>query len=139
MKLLIDANILLDVLAERERHYHNSSLIWKLCETGQADGCITALTVANLVYIMRKKLDAGTTAEMITKLQLIFTVEDFCVSDLVRAAKMKWNDFEDAVQSAAASRIHADFIITRNTSDFIKSPVKPLSPDAFLSGQYRKK
>ena len=139
MKLLIDANILLDVLAERERHYHNSSLIWKLCETGQADGCITALTVANLVYIMRKKLDAGTTAEMITKLQLIFTVEDFCVSDLVRAAKMKWNDFEDAVQSAAAFRIHADFIITRNTSDFIKSPVKPLSPDAFLSGQYRKK
>lgn len=38
MKLLIDANILLDVLQMRQPHYHDSSIIWKLCETEQVKG-----------------------------------------------------------------------------------------------------
>ena len=57
MKLLIDANILLDVLQKREPHYKDSALIWKLCETEQAKGYVSALTFADLVYIMRKELD----------------------------------------------------------------------------------
>lgn len=35
----------------------NSSLIWKLCETGEVDGYVSALTLANLVYVMQKELD----------------------------------------------------------------------------------
>ena len=58
MRLLIDANIILDVLQKREPHYTDSSIVWKICETGQADGFISSLTVANLVYVMRKELDA---------------------------------------------------------------------------------
>lgn len=57
MKLLIDANILLDVLQNREPYVQASSIIWKLCETEKATGYISALTFANLVYIMRKELD----------------------------------------------------------------------------------
>ena len=33
MKLLIDANILLDVLQNRENFVRASSMVWKLCET----------------------------------------------------------------------------------------------------------
>ena len=55
MKLLIDANILLDVLQNRENFVRASSMVWKLCETEQAKGYISALTFANLVYIMRKR------------------------------------------------------------------------------------
>lgn len=33
MKLLIDANILLDVPQKRELHYQEAAVIWKLCET----------------------------------------------------------------------------------------------------------
>ena len=58
MKLLIDANILLDVLQNRENFVRASSMVWKLCETEQAKGYISALTFANLVYIMRKEMDA---------------------------------------------------------------------------------
>lgn len=56
MKLLIDANILLDVLQNRAGFVEDSSLVWKLCETGQAEGIVSALTFANLVYVMRKEL-----------------------------------------------------------------------------------
>ena len=51
MVLLIDANIILDVLLNRPEFVKESSLVWKLCETEQAKGYISALTFANLVYI----------------------------------------------------------------------------------------
>ena len=54
MKLLIDANILLDVLQNRENFVRASSMVWKLCETEQAKGYISALTFANLVYLIRE-------------------------------------------------------------------------------------
>lgn len=47
MKLLIDANILLDVLQKREPYVLDSSVIWKLCETEKAKGYVSVLTFAN--------------------------------------------------------------------------------------------
>ena len=72
MKLLIDANILLDVLQNRENFVRASSMVWKLCETEQAKGYISALTFANLVYIMRKEMDAQRIEEVLHMLSLIF-------------------------------------------------------------------
>ena len=47
--------------------------------------------------------------------------------------EMAWNDFEDAVQSATAERIQADFIITRNVRDFRQSKVLAFTPSEFLA------
>ena len=55
MRLLIDANIILDVLEKREPHYEQSALVWKLCETEQDEGFVSSLTFANLVYVMRQR------------------------------------------------------------------------------------
>ena len=112
MVLLIDANIILDVLLNRPEFVKESSLVWKLCETEQAKGYISALTFANLVYIMRKQL----TPEKI---------ED--------VLQRHWADFEDAVQSFTAERIHANYIITRNVRDFTKSSVMAFTPAELLA------
>ncbi|WP_461878103.1 type II toxin-antitoxin system VapC family toxin [Fusicatenibacter sp.] len=133
MILLIDANILLDVLMNRQDFVKDSSMIWKLCETNQAKGYISALTFANLMYIMRKQLDPETIEKLLVQLKFIFDFTDFGVSDLQRAAEMKWTDFEDAVQSATAERLHADFIITRNVKDFRSSKIMALTPTEFLA------
>ena len=133
MILLIDANILLDVLMNRQDFVKDSSMIWKLCETNQAKGYISVLTIANLMYIMRKQLDPETIEKLLVQLKFIFDFTDFGVSDLQRAAEMKWTDFEDAVQSATAERLHADFIITRNVKDFRSSKIMALTPTEFLA------
>ena len=133
MILLSDANILLDVLMNRQDFVKDSSMIWKLCETNQAKGYISALTIANLMYIMRKQLDPETIEKLLVQLKFIFDFTDFGVSDLQRAAEMKWTDFEDAVQSATAERLHADFIITRNVKDFRSSKIMALTPTEFLA------
>ena len=133
MRLLIDGNILLDVLQKREPHFDASAKIWKLCETEQAEGFVSALTLANLVYVMRKELVPETIEDVLKKLSLIFRFADLCVGDLNHAAAMHWSDFEDAVQAVTAERIHADFLITRNVRDFKQSKVPALTPSEFLS------
>jgi len=43
------------------------------------------------------------------------------------------SDFEDAVQAAAAAKVGADFVATRNERDYRKSPVKARSPSELLT------
>ncbi len=133
MKLLIDANILLDVLQNREPYVQASSVIWKMCEIKEAKGYISTLTFANLVYIMRKELGPKKIEKILQALSLIFELVDLSVSDLIRAAELKWDDFEDAVQSVTAERVHADYIITRNVRDFARSKVAPFTPAEFIA------
>ena len=133
MVLLIDANILLDVLLDRKEFAKESALIWKLCETRQMKGYVSALTFANIMYIMRKELTPEKTEEVFRRLNLIFELADFSGSVLEKAVEMKWSDFEDAVQSATAERVHADYVITRNIRDFGKSKIMALTPTEFLA------
>lgn len=97
MKLLIDANILLDVLQNRKPYVQASSIIWKLCEIEKAKGYVSALTFANLVYIMRKELNPKKIEETLRALSLIFEFADLSSSELSWATELNWDDFEDAV------------------------------------------
>ena len=133
MVLLIDANIILDVLMNRSEFVRDSSLVWKLCESNQVKGYLSSLTFANLSYIMRKQLDPDRIKEIFKKLSLIFEFTDFGVSDLNTAVDFCWTDFEDAIQSATAERLNADYIVTRNIRDFSKSRIPACTPAEFLS------
>lgn len=133
MKLLIDANILLDVLQNRAPHVRDSSVIWKLCETKRVKGYVSVLTFANLVYIMRKELDPKKIEEFLHALSLIFEFVDLNASDLFRAAELNWSDFEDAVQNVTAERVRADYIITRNVRDFTKGKIVAFTPAEFIA------
>ena len=133
MRLLIDANIVLDVLQKREPFWKDSSVIWKLCETEQIEGYISTLTFANLMYVMRRELDPAQIRDVLDKLRLIFRFADFTAADMEKAAEMGWDDFEDAIQAATAERIMADSIITRNVRDFRNSKVIAFTPSEFIA------
>ncbi len=57
-------------------------------------------------------------------------------SDLTKAADLHWIDFEDALQSVTAERMHADYIITRNVKDFRESSIPAITPEVFWT-RYR--
>ena len=133
MRCLIDANVLLDVLANREPFVEDSSKIWKLCETDRIDGYISTLTFADLVYVLIKELDPQKIENVLNSLKLIFTFTELNEKDLSDAAALKWNDYEDAIQSVIASRIKADCIITRNVKDFKDSSVTAFTPSEILA------
>ena len=123
MRLLIDGNVILDVLQKREPHFEDSARIWKLYETDQVEGLVSALTFANLVYVMRKELILELIEDLLKKLVLIFGFTELSTADITNAAGMRWDGFGDALQAATAERVHADHIITRNIRDFKKSRV----------------
>lgn len=133
MRLLIDANIVLDVLQKREPYWKDSSVIWKLCETEQVEGYVSTLTFANLMYVMRRELDPAQIRDVLDKLRLIFRFADFTAADMEKAAEMGWDDFEDAIQAATAERIMADSIITRNVRDFRNSRVIAFTPSEYIA------
>lgn len=132
MQALIDANILLDVLYDRKPFWEHSSRIWNLSESALFSGVVSALTVANIIYIMRKELNPDKTREVVSRISEAFAIGDLRFDDLQSAADMRWKDYEDALQVICASRNHADFIVTRNVRDFTDSPIPAVTPEEFL-------
>ena len=132
MKVLIDTNIILEVLCKRPAFYEDSAKIFKLCEVKKISGVISALSIPNIMYILRKELDADKTREILDSLMLIFSVADLKADDLKKAADMRFKDYEDAIQSACATRIKANYIVTRNIKDFSESKVTAIKPAELL-------
>lgn len=132
MRVLIDTNVILDVLCQREGFADTALHVFRLCEIKRMDGIVSALSIPNIVYIMRKELDKNRIAAVVERLSLIFTIADLTAADLTQAAKLGFDDFEDALQAACARRVKAERIITRNTRDFRESPIPALSPAEFL-------
>ena len=128
MKILIDTNVILDVLCDRTDFVESSSKIWKLCEVEKINGYISALSIPNIVYILRPEK----TQQIIEQLFMIFHIADLKSSDIRKAANMKTSDYEDAIQMVCAQRMKVDFIVTRNIKDFIESKVPAMKPDELL-------
>lgn len=128
MKILIDTNVILDVLCNRQDFVDDSLKVFKYCEANQITGYISALSIPNIVYIMRKELDSEKIKEILTTLTSIFSVVDLRESDLLKAADMDFSDYEDALQSVCAARAKVNFIVTRNIKDFKNSVIPAIKP-----------
>lgn len=103
-----------------------------MCEKKKVDGSISAITFANIVYIMRKQIQSNNADHILNYMSRIFTFEDLKFADLQNAASLKWKDFEDAIQYVTSERINADYIITRNKKDFENGKIPALTPNEFL-------
>ncbi len=128
MKILIDTNIILDVLCNRPEFVDDSLNVFKYCEANRITGYISALSIPNIVYIMRKELDGDKIKEILNTLTSLFTVVDLRESDLLKATELDFSDYEDALQSVCASRAKVNYIVTRNIKDFKNSLVPAVKP-----------
>lgn len=132
MKVLIDTNVILDVLYKREGFYEDSLKIWKLCEARKIDGYISALSIPNIVYILRRELDPEKTLEVINNINLVFKIYDLKSEIIMQAAEKKTKDYEDALQMVTAQKLKASFIVTRNIKDFTGSKIIAVKPSELL-------
>ena len=70
--------------------------------------------------------------EIIEKLSIIFNIIDLKFDDLKKATILNIEDYEDAIQSAQASRIKANYIITRNVKDYNNSKISAIKPSELI-------
>ncbi len=133
MRLLLDTNVILDVVARRDPWWEDSAAVMSLLETDEIQGFIAAQSVTTLHYLAAKHLGQSQANAAVIELLNIASVVPSDQTLLLGALSLGWNGFEDAVQAVSAVAAGADFIVTRNTSDFSASPVRPVSPSELLA------
>ena len=120
MKLMIDTNILLDVLLQRNPFFNNSRAVLKLCEDHDVNGFVSASAVTDIFYITRKALGSvEDTYRVISNILNIVKVLTVTNDDVVSAFQVKAKDFEDCLMATCAKSNKCDGIVTRNKKDFL--------------------
>ncbi len=124
MKLMIDTNIVLDVLLKREPFYESSYKILELTEKDNISEYISATSLTDIYYIANRQLHNKTLVlELINNLLKLVHIAGVNEQEIILALKLGWKDFEDAVQYSSAKTINANYIVTRNPSDYIDSKI----------------
>jgi len=133
VKLFIDTNVVLDVLAQREPWFDDSARFLAHVEQGGATGHIAAYTLTTLHYLLARHLGQGKTAAVLIDLTAMLRVEPVDHGVLQQALALGWRDFEDAVQAVTAAQCQADYLVTRNPRDFKQSLIPVITPAEFLA------
>ena len=67
-KILIDTNVLLDYLLERETFFEDAKKVILSCAEGNTKGCIAAHSISNMFFILRKDYTAKERREILSNL-----------------------------------------------------------------------
>lgn len=132
MRVLVDTNIFLDTLMDREGLAQASQEVLDWCEGHPGEAWIAWHTLSNLFYIGAKTTGRTNAMKYLDAILLAFEIAP-CDSSSIRLARsLKMPDFEDALQVAAATEADAALIVTRNVKDFKRSPIRAINPEQFL-------
>lgn len=133
MRVFVDTNVLLDVLAERKPFYSDSVDIWTLAEAGRLDASISAISFTNCWYLIRRHAGRRNADKALQVLRDVFTPVDLTAQVLNQAIDAGFEDFEDAVQFHSAVQARARCLVTRNADHFPRAPLSVLTPAEFLA------
>jgi predicted nucleic acid-binding protein len=133
MKLLIDTNVILDLIFHRVGCEDSMSLFRKAAQE-ESSVFITASIVTDLFYIIHKEThDTERTYRIMDNILKLTKVISVTEQDIKDAFEKKWKDFEDCVQYTVAINNKIDYIITRNSKDYINSSISVISPQEYLN------
>jgi predicted nucleic acid-binding protein len=130
--VLVDTNVVLDVLLDRQPHATASSAVWGAIETGRAIGFLSVHAITTIHYLVHKELGMARAKRTVSAILRVFEVAAVDAVVLQEALRLSLTDFEDAVTAAAAQLAGCDFIVTRDPKGFRGSPIRPLAPEAFM-------
>jgi predicted nucleic acid-binding protein len=99
-RVLVDTNVALDVLLDRQPHAEASVAIWASAETGQFEGFLAAHAITTINYLLRRELGTVKARKMIALILVVFRVATVNGSVIEQALRSPIADFEDAVTSA---------------------------------------
>ncbi len=128
MKILLDTNILLDLLLQRERA-EEAVIILNSIERGLHDGVILDISLVNIDYVSKKqKVDSRDFLKLVVKNCKIVGANNKISND---ALNLDNNDFEDSLQYVCAKYENCDQIIT-NDKGFYNGELKTLNSVEFI-------
>jgi predicted nucleic acid-binding protein len=134
MVALIDTNVIMDALIDREPFAAKAREILAHCSQGKFCGYFAGHTIPNIFYILRKDYSSAERKDMLIGVCRAMDVVGIDKSILMNALTNEYfDDVEDGLQAECAASVGADYIVTRNTADFSTSPIPAILPEDFLA------
>jgi predicted nucleic acid-binding protein len=132
-KLFIDSDVVIDFFTDREPHANPASELFELNEKGNVILYLSAVSINNIYYIIRKFLGHKKTLEVVETLTEMTEVIGTTKKEILQALKNNFSDYEDSIQYSSALTIKGlDAIITRNIKDYKNSDIAVMTPLSFL-------
>ncbi len=138
MRVLWDADVILDVLLEREPNDVASARLMSEIERGQVSGYVCDTTLVTLHGVAQRLVGSERAAREVQKLLLLFDVAPTNRVVLESALAQKKLDFENAVLYEAARHVGADAVATRSFAPFRGAEIPIASPEKLLKMMNRK-
>lgn len=135
-KLFIDSDVVIDFFTDREPFANPASELFELNEQRKVELHVSAVSINNIYYIVRKYLDHKRAIQVIEELIDMVQVVGTTKSAIIQALKNGFNDFEDSIQYSTALTIDGiEAIITRNVKDYEKSEIAVFTPENYLKSR----
>ena len=133
MIVVIDNNIVLDALLERESFNDAAEKVLLAC-AGDYTGCLTANSLTDIFYVLAKLTGAAQAKQSVRKLVELFEIISVSETDCINALEMDLDDFEDALLLACAEKAGVEYIISRDAKFSGEgTSVSVISPAEFLA------
>ena len=135
MIVLLDTNVIMDALQERQPFDAMAKEILLRAQSGEFTCYFTANAATDIFYLYTKARGVRSARQALAFLLSTYKVVSVTHEDCVEAMSIPIEDFEDALVSACAKKAGVDYIISRD-ADFSRSdsPVKVIAPKDFLMG-----
>ena len=134
--ILIDTDVLIDVALDRHPFSGPSSELLDRIESGSEGAYMAWHSVSNLYYLVSPSRGGVNTRDFIVELTRFVGVAPADAESIRYATALPMDDFEDAMQVAAARACGARHIVTRNLRDYERSPIPALGPQEALAGLF---
>ena len=130
---MIDTNIFLDVLLQREPFFESSKAVLKLCEDKKVQGFLSASSATDIFYIVRKGLQSTDAAyKALGSVLDIVKVLTVTNDDVLNAFMQRAAGFEDCLLATCAKSNKCSAIVTRNKKDFLDFGIALMSPEELM-------
>ena len=133
MRVLLDTNVVLDVLLQREPHVEASAAVLAVVESGIVTGLLGATTVTTIFYLVEKALGARRARKHVETLLSLCEIAPVGEDVLREALTLGLPDYEDAVLHVAARQAKAQGIVTRDQQGFKRAELPVYTPDELLA------
>lgn len=124
MKLLLDTNILLDCMVNREPFAEPARKLLVLGALGEVDLWMSPSQLTDAFYLLSeggKPSRADAVKQRLLKVKQFVRICTLGEYDVENALESSWPDFEDACIYQCAKKMRVDAIIARNKADFERS------------------
>ena len=132
-KVFVDTDIIYDLLAKRDPFYSAAARLFTLADEGKVQIFISALSVANIHYLVSKQQSESQAKQILRKFKVLVHITPLTEKIIDLALNSEFEDFEDAIQYFSALQNDIEILLTRNLKDYKKAQISVLTAQDFIN------